>query len=343
MLIHGALAAAQTGTSQGVTSAIPQPQVPLLPAPPQLAASSYLLLDANTGTVIVEQNADQQLPPASLTKIMTGYLVFSELAKDRISEDDLVPISVKAWQMGGSRMFVREGTHVPLEALLRGVIVQSGNDASVALSEYIAGDETAFVTLMNQQAKLLGMNYSNFQNATGWPEEGHLTTARDMAILARALIHNFPEQYKIYAEKEYSYNGITQSNRNGLLWRDQNVDGIKTGHTEEAGYCLVASAERDGMRLISVVMGAKSTRGREQETQKLLAYGFRYYTTSTLYRAGEEISRSKVWAGKAGEFSLALEQDLSVTIPRGQRDSLQAKIEIDKEIIAPVEQGRVYG
>lgn len=315
----------------------------LLPAPPQLAASSYLLLDATTGKVIVEQGADQQLPPASLTKIMTGYLVSSELAKGSITMDDMVPVSVSAWKMGGSRMFIREGTQVRLEDLLRGVIVQSGNDASVALAEFIAGDETAFAMLMNQQAKLLGMNYSNFENATGWPAEGHVTTARDMAILARALVREFPEHYKIYAEKEFTYNGITQPNRNGLLWRDQNVDGIKTGHTEEAGYCLVASAERDGMRLISVVMGAKSSRGREQETQKLLAYGFRYYETHRLYEAGEQVSGGKVWAGEMDSFPLVLQQDLTVTIPRGQRDALQADLAVDREIIAPVQQGKVYG
>ncbi|MBT8139953.1 MAG: D-alanyl-D-alanine carboxypeptidase [Gammaproteobacteria bacterium] len=315
----------------------------LLPAPPQLAASSYLLLDAHTGKVIVEQGADQQLPPASLTKIMTAYIVSSELEKGSITHDDMVPISVKAWKMGGSRMFVREGTQVRLEDLLRGVIVQSGNDASVALAEYIAGDEQAFAMLMNQQAALLGMRYSNFLNATGWPAEGHLTTARDMAALARALVRNFPAHYKIYAEKEFSYNGITQANRNGLLWRDQSVDGIKTGHTEEAGFCLVASAKRDDMRLVSVVMGAKSARAREQETQKLLAYGFRYYQTHTLYTAGEEISSSKVWAGKAKTFPLVLSEDLSVTIPRGQRDALQAKIAVDKEVVAPVEEGTVYG
>ncbi|MBT8151830.1 MAG: D-alanyl-D-alanine carboxypeptidase [Gammaproteobacteria bacterium] len=315
----------------------------LLPAPPQLAASSYLLLDAHTGKVIVEQGADQQLPPASLTKIMTAYIVSSELEKGSITHDDMVPISVKAWKMGGSRMFVREGTQVRLEDLLRGVIVQSGNDASVALAEYIAGDEQAFAMLMNQQAALLGMRYSNFLNATGWPAEGHLTTARDLAALARALVRNFPAHYKIYAEKEFSYNGITQANRNGLLWRDQSVDGIKTGHTEEAGFCLVASAKRDDMRLVSVVMGAKSARAREQETQKLLAYGFRYYQTHTLYTAGEEISSSKVWAGKAKTFPLVLSEDLSVTIPRGQRDALQAKIAVDKEVVAPVEEGTVYG
>ncbi len=318
-------------------------RLPLMPAPPQLAASSYLLLDANSGKIIVEFNANQPVPPASLTKIMTSYIVESELGKGSVTPDDEVPISVKAWKMGGSRMFVREGTTVNLMDLLRGVIIQSGNDATVALAEYIAGDEAAFADMMNNQAAALGMKHSYFKNATGWPDEGHVSTARDMAILARALISDFPQHYSIYAEKEFSYNNITQSNRNGLLWRDQNVDGIKTGHTEEAGYCLVASAKRDDMRLISVVMGAKSSRGREQETQKLLAYGFRYYETHSLYESGEEISAARVWGGKGKTFSLVLNDPLTITIPRGRRDDIQASVEIDREIIAPVQKGQVYG
>lgn len=329
---------ASYATAQGVASS-----VPLMPSPPQLAASSYLLIDAETGKIIVEHNADKQLPPASLTKIMTGYIVSSELGKGNIQMQDSVPISIKAWKMGGSRMFIREGTDVSLEDLLRGVIIQSGNDASVALAEYIAGDEAAFADLMNQQAQLLGMTHSHFKNATGWPAEGHLTTARDMSVLARALVRNFPEHYSLYAEKEFTYNNITQSNRNGLLWRDQDVDGIKTGHTEEAGYCLVASAKRDDMRLISVVMGARSMRGREQETQKLLAYGFRYYRTHTIYQAGEVINTSRIWAGQEDQIELVLEDALTVTIPRGQRDALKASIKVDKEITAPVDAGAVYG
>lgn len=316
---------------------------PLMPAPPQLTASSYLLVDAHSGKVIVEKNADQPLPPASLTKIMSGYLVSSELAKGSIKEDDSVPVSVKAWKMGGSRMFIREGTEVPLIDLLRGVIIQSGNDATVALAEYIAGDEAAFADMMNQTAQQLGMTHSYFKNSTGWPAEGHVSTARDMSLLAKALIRNFPEHYELYSEKEFTYNNIPQSNRNGLLWRDQDVDGIKTGHTEEAGYCLVASAKRNDMRLISVVMGTNSTRAREQETQKLLAYGFRYYETHSLYTSDEEISAARVWAGEEETFSLVLNEPMIVTIPRGRRDDLQASVEIDREITAPVNAGDVYG
>lgn len=316
---------------------------PLMPAPPQLTATSYLLVDAHSGKVIVEKNADQPLPPASLTKIMSGYLVSSELAKGSIKENDSVPVSVKAWKMGGSRMFIREGTEVPLIDLLRGVIIQSGNDATVALAEYIAGDESAFADMMNQKAQQLGMTHTYFKNSTGWPAEGHVSTARDMSVLAKALIRNFPEHYELYSEKEFTYNDIPQSNRNGLLWRDQNVDGIKTGHTEEAGYCLVASAKRNDMRLISVVMGTKSTRAREQETQKLLAYGFRYYETHSLYNSDEEISAARVWAGEDKTFSLVLNEPMIVTIPRGRRDDLQASVEIDREILAPVNAGDVYG
>jgi len=318
-------------------------RLPLMPAPPQLTASSYLLIDARSGKVIVENNADQPLPPASLTKIMSGYIVSSELEKGSVKPDDSVPVSVKAWKMGGSRMFIREGTEVNLMDLLRGVIIQSGNDATVALAEYIAGDEAAFADMMNQQAQQLGMTHSHFKNATGWPAEGHVSTARDMSILARALIERFPEHYALYSEKEFAFNNITQSNRNGLLWRDQNVDGIKTGHTEEAGYCLVASANRNNMRLISVVMGTKSSRSREQETQKLLAYGFRYYETHALYASGEEISGARVWAGKDKTFSLVLNEPLTVTIPRGRKDDLQASVEVDREILAPVQAGDIYG
>jgi len=315
----------------------------LMPAPPQLAASSYLLVDADSGTVIVEHNADQQLPPASLTKIMTSYIVSSELHKGNVSFSDNVPVSVKAWKMGGSRMFIKEGTDVLLEDLLRGVIVQSGNDASVALAEYIAGDEATFAAMMNQQAFSLGMLNTHFVNATGWPADGHVSTARDLSLLANALINDFPEHYAIYSEKEFTFNAITQPNRNGLLWRDQNVDGIKTGHTEEAGYCLVSSAKRDEMRLITVVMGTKSSRSREQETQKLLSYGFRYYQTFALYDAGQAVEQTRVWGGDDKQFELALEEPLIVTIPRGEKDNLEAVMEVDQELVAPIRQGEVYG
>jgi len=231
-----------------VMGSIAQAKV-LIPAPPDLAASAWILLDANTGKVLVEHNADEQVPPASLTKMMTSYIVSADIHNGKVKETDMVPISVTAWQMGGSKMFVKEGTQVPLIDLLRGVIIQSGNDASVALAEYLAGSESAFADVMNQQAELLGMKNSHFLNATGWPAEGHLTTARDMSLLARALIQDYPEHYSIYSEKYFEYNGIKQPNRNRLLWRDTTVDGLKTGHTEAAGYCwwLLRSAMACGL------------------------------------------------------------------------------------------------
>ena len=329
--------------SFSVSSSLAKSLPALIPSPPQLAASSYLLVDANSGKVIVESNADHRLPPASLTKMMTGYIASSEIKKQTISAEDMVPISVKAWRMKGSKMFIREGTSVPVRELLKGVIIQSGNDASVALAEFIAGDEMAFSEIMNQQAQLLGMTQTEFKNSTGWPAEGHLTTARDMAIIAARLIKDFPDHYALYSQKEFTYNDITQLNRNGLLWRDASVDGLKTGWTEEAGYCLVASAQKNGMRLVSVVMGAKSERAREQETQKLLSYGFRYYETHTLYEMGQVVNSSQLWAGLEKYFDLVVEDDIFLTIPRGERDLLEVSIEVDKNIVAPVIAGQSYG
>lgn len=309
----------------------------LIPAPPQLAASAWILLDANTGKVLVEHNADEQLPPASLTKMMTSYIVANELHSNKVTEQDQVPISVAAWNMGGSKMFVREGTSVSLIDLLRGVIIQSGNDASVALAEYLAGSEGAFADVMNQQATLLGMTNTTYHNATGWPAEGHLTTARDLSLLARALIQDYPSHYGIYSEKYFEYNGINQPNRNRLLWRDSSVDGLKTGHTEEAGYCLVASAVRKGMRLVSVVMGTRSESARAQESQKLLAYGFRYYETGKVYSAGDVIQENTpVWYGKENSVNLIVPEDVYVTIPRGAIEDLDAKILVDDIIKAPL-------
>lgn len=314
-----------------------------VPSAPQLAASSYLLIDANSGKVLVEYQADQQLPPASLTKIMTAYIAFSELERGSISEEDSVPISVKAWKMGGSKMFIREGTQVKFGDLLKGMIIQSGNDASVAIAEHIAGSEEGFSELMNQQASLLGMRGTYFRNSTGWPAENHLSTARDLSSLALALISDFSKYYWLYSEKEYTYNDITQANRNGLLWSDKSADGIKTGYTDEAKYCLVASAERDGMRLISVVMGTKNSKAREQETQKLFTYGFRYFETHQVYEQGANLTEAKVWGGKEGTLRLTLEQPLILTIPRGKQGELDAVMEIDNEIVAPVEAGGSYG
>ncbi|WP_345420364.1 D-alanyl-D-alanine carboxypeptidase family protein [Halioxenophilus aromaticivorans] len=320
----------------------------IIPAPPQLAATSYLLVDAATGKVLVEHNANEPLPPASLTKMMTSYIVSNEIHEGHINGSDMVPISVKAWRMGGSKMFIREGTQVPVNELLRGVIIQSGNDASVALAEYVGGSEGAFAEIMNQQAQVLGMYNSQFKNATGWPAEGHYTTAFDLSLLARALINDFPEHYSIYAEREFAYGApgeevITQSNRNRLLFRDKSVDGIKTGHTEAAGYCLVASAVRDNMRLISVVMGTRTEAARADESQKLLAYGFRYFQTTTALDGGTELASQRVWGGKADQISLGVPDDIQLTIPRGSADKIKIETLLEKDTKAPIEQYQPLG
>lgn len=324
-------------------ASVTQAKQVLIPAAPQLAASGYLLIDANTGKVLVENNAAEQLPPASLTKLMTAYIVANELDRGNLQQDNMVEISVKAWRMGGSKMFVREGTKVKLIDLLRGVIIQSGNDASVALAEHIAGSEGAFVDIMNQQAALLGMNDTHFENSTGWPADGHLTTAHDLSLLARAIINDHPEFYKLYSEKYFRYNGINQPNRNKLLFRDKTVDGMKTGHTEEAGYCLVSSARKNGMRLIAVVMGTRSEEARAAESQKLLSYGFRYFQTHQLYSAGDVLSSPKVWAGMEEKVELGITEDIFLTIPRGAQDSLEASLHIDDVIKAPIAQGLELG
>ncbi|MCX2781711.1 D-alanyl-D-alanine carboxypeptidase [Microbulbifer thermotolerans] len=315
----------------------------LIPAPPQLAAEAYLLLDAHTGQVLVEHNADKQVPPASLTKMMTAYIVSDEIEKGTIKEEDMVRISEKAWRKGGSKMFVKVGDRVPVIDLLRGVIVQSGNDASIALAEHVSGSEEVFAEVMNQQAELLGMKDTHFVNATGWPAEGHLTTARDLGILARALVADHPAHYKIYSEKYFSYAGINQPNRNRLLWRDPAVDGIKTGHTEEAGYCLVASAVKRGMRLIAVVLGTDSDEKRASETQKLLAYGFRYFQTHKVYSKDEVLQTERVWGGKESQVGISVEEDVFVTIPRGGEEDIKADLIIDGELEAPLSKGQPLG
>ena len=315
----------------------------IIPAAPQIGAESYLLIDAATGDVLASENARMRLPPASLTKIMTSYIIADEIEQGRITQDDRVPISVKAWRMEGSRMFIREGTEVSVADLLRGIVIQSGNDASVAMAEYIAGDEEAFAGLMTQTAKSLGMNNTNFMNATGLPDEMHYTTAEDLAILTRALINRFPEHYAIYSEKYFSYNDIRQANRNALLWRDDSVDGVKTGHTQAAGYCLVASAMENDTRLISVVMGARDERTRAAESQKLLNYGFRYYETVNLYAAGSSLKRVRVWSGLHESLEVGLDDAITLTIPRGGRDQLKAEINLQDVIEAPIERGQTLG
>lgn len=320
----------------------------IIPSPPQVAAKSYLLIDVNTGKVLVEGDADLPLAPASLTKMMTSYIVSEEIAAGRLKEDDLVTISDDAWRRGGSAsgsstMFLEPRTKVSVIDLMRGVIIQSGNDASIALAQHIAGSEDAFADIMNQQAALLGMTNTTFKNATGWPAEGHITTARDLALLSKALINDHPDHYNLYAEKYFSYNGFNQPNRNKLLFSDPDVDGIKTGHTDDAGYCLVSSKHSNGMRLVAVVMGARSEASRATESQKLLSYGFRYYQTHQLYTNADSLSTQRVWGGTVEEINLGVGNSLYLTIPRGAQDNIKATLHIDETIKAPIKKGQELG
>lgn len=314
-----------------------------IPAMPQLAAKSYVLMDATSGQVLVEHNGDERLPPASLTKLMTAYIATKEIQNEQITEQDMVTVSEKAWRTGGSRMFIDVGKQVSVDDLLHGIIIQSGNDASVAIAEHIAGSEEAFSSMMNAAAVRLQLDNTHFRNATGLPAEGHYSTAYDMAKLARAIIFEDPEHYEIYAQKEFLWNGIKQPNRNLLLWRDKTVDGLKTGHTDEAGYCLVASAVRDDMRLISVVFGASSEAARAAETQKLLTYGFRFFETKTFYQKGVELAESKVWKGEESKVKVGLAEDLTLTLPRGQVQKIAATMVLDESVIAPVTAGESLG
>ena len=321
----------------------------LIPAAPQLAAKSWVLIDAETGHVIVENNADLQLPPASLVKMMTTYIVSNEIAEGRVKKSDMVLISDNAWEKGGAKtdgstMFLSPRTRVSVSDLMRGVIIQSGNDASIALAEHISGDEDAFTDSMNQQAALMGMTGTEYFNSTGLPYEGMVSTARDLSVLARAIIQEHPDHYSIYAEKYFKHNNINQPNRNRLLWRDSSVDGLKTGHTEEAGYCLVASAKRKDMRLISVVMGANSDKTRASQSQKLLSYGFRYFNTKTIYAVGDIIKENaKVWYGKDEFLNLTISDDVTLTLARGAEKKLEANILIDEQLKAPIVIGQELG
>ena len=314
-----------------------------VPAPPKLAAKSFLLVDFNSGRVIAEKNINKKVEPASITKMMTAYVVYKEIESGRLALDEEVTISKKAWKMKGSKMFVEVGKKVSVEDLLMGLIIQSGNDATVALAEHIAGSESTFADYMNQYAQQLGMMDTNFVNSTGWPNKNHVTTAADLVKLATALIKEFPDHYEWYKEKEYTYNGIRQYNRNKLLWRDKSVDGIKTGHTESAGFCLVSSAVRNDMRLIAVVLGTKSEKARSDVSQSLLSYGFRFYESNKLYGAGESLNTARIWKGETEQLNLGLEQDLFVTIPRGQYKKLDAVMDVNTSIEAPVQKGQQLG
>lgn len=315
----------------------------LVPSPPRISATGHVLMDFHSGQILSSDNVEKPLEPASLTKLMTAYAVFDELKRGNISLDDEVRVSEKAWRMKGSRMFIEVGETVSVEQLLKGMIIQSGNDASVALAEYVAGSEDAFAALMNAHAEKLGLDGTHFVNSTGMPVENHYTTAIDMAKLAAALIHEFPDYYHWYSEKQYTYNEITQSNRNLLLFRDDSVDGLKTGHTEAAGYCLVSSAKRDNMRLIAVVMGTDSEKARAQESQKLLNYGFRFYETHKLYDANQALKQARIWKGELEELPVGLAETLHVTVPRGQYNELKASMRVGKTLTAPIGSGQRLG
>ncbi len=315
-------------------------QVMPAPAPPIIGAKSYLVVDSKTGHELASLNPDTPLAPASLTKIMTTYVVFKALEEGQVQLEDEVTISEKAWRTEGSRMFIEVGTRVSVQDLLMGMIVQSGNDASVALAEHIAGTEAVFAELMNQYAANLGMHSSHFANATGLPAEGHTTTARDLATLARAMVEDYPDYYAWHAVKEYTYNGIKQNNRNSLLWRDGSVDGIKTGHTEAAGYCLVSSASRDNMRIVAVVLGTASNKARTDGSQALLNYGFRFFETRLLYKAGEEVTSARVWKSAKEQSRLGVLEDLYITIRRGAYDKLESTLDIPTIVEAPIAAGQ---
>ena len=315
----------------------------IVPAAPTLAAKAWVLTDHNSGRVLAEHNSQQRVEPASLTKMMTAYVVLYEMRNGSIRGDDQVRISEKAWRMKGSRMFIEVNSLVSVDELLKGMIIQSGNDATVALAEHTAGTEGAFVELMNQHARALGMTGTHFTNSTGWPDAEHYTTPHDLALLSQALIRDFPEHYSWYKVKEYTYNNIRQFNRNRLLWQDERVDGIKTGHTESAGYCLVASAQEDDMRLISVVLGTDSENSRAATSRKLLNYGFRFYETFLLHKAAEPLQNMRIWKGAQETVPLGLQHDLYITIPRGQRNKVKANMTVETMLVAPAKKGQAYG
>ncbi len=315
----------------------------IVPAPPSLDVASYILMDFHSGAVIARKNADASAAPASITKLMTAYLVYEALTEGVIKLDDKVKVSEHAWKTGGSRMFIEVGSQVRVEDLLMGMVVQSGNDASTALAEHVAGSESAFVDMMNKKAAALNMASSSFANATGLPAPSHHMTAHDIALLSRAMIRDFPDHYKMYSIKEFAYNNIKQYNRNSLLWRDNSVDGLKTGHTDDAGYCLAASAERDDMRLVSVILGSESEKQRSLEAMRLLDYGFRFFTTRRLYQAMQPMYEVRVWGGDPKQLQLGVREDFYVTVPRGTQKKLEIESHVIEEIDAPVSRMQSLG
>ena len=316
-----------------------------VPNAPELNLKSYMLLEPNTNTVIAESNSDGFVEPASMTKVMTAYVVADQIKNDLISIDDKVLISEKAWKMGGSKMFIEVGKRVSILDLLKGIIIQSGNDAAVAIAEYVGGTEDGFVDLMNSYAGSLGMSNTNFTNSTGLPSDQHLTSAKDLAILTSNFITKFPDIYALFKEKEFEYGGITGNkyNRNKLLWRDETADGVKTGHTSSAGYCLIGSAKRSNMRLITVVAGSDSANNSFSDTQRLLEYGFRFYATQKYFDANKEYTTVKVWGGKIDNLSLGVEEDISITLPRTNFKGIKVNYNAKNNIQAPITKGQKLG
>jgi D-alanyl-D-alanine carboxypeptidase (penicillin-binding protein 5/6) len=325
-----------------VVSALRAEPLPV-PKAPSIGAKAFILQDFDSGRIIAEQDADKPVEPASITKLMTAYAIFKEMRAGKITLSDMVTISEKAWRTPGSRMFVEVGKQVSVEDLMQGMIVQSGNDATVALAEYVAGTEDSFAALMNRYAAALGLKGSHFVNSTGLPDPQHYMTAHDIALVAAAIIREFPEYYHWYSQKKFTYNDITQYNRNKLLWRDESVDGMKTGHTDSAGYCLVTSAKKDDMRLISVVLGTDNEKARADASQALLNYGFRFYETHKLYDAGKQLATARVWKGESETVSLGLDSPLYATVPRGQYKALAASMTINNRIMAPVSNDETLG
>lgn len=337
LILFSSLSVANTQPTVQPTPDLNNIAIPtVVPSPPSIAGSAYLLMDFNSGNVLAQNNVDARVEPASLTKIMTGFVVINELKNGKMSLDDLVNISEKAWKTPGSKMFIEVGKKVSVRDLIKGMVIQSGNDASVALAEHIAGSEETFAQLMNKYAKTMGMNNTNFVNATGLPDPQHYTTAHDLGILTKTLISKHPEEYKWYSERSFTFNGITQHNRNRMLWQDPSVDGLKTGHTDSAGYCLVTSAKREETRLITVVLGTSSSEQRVEESQKLLNYGFRFFETHKLYSANQRLNEAKVWEGTQSTVGVGLAEDLFVTVPTGQYKNLKIETAINADITAPL-------
>jgi D-alanyl-D-alanine carboxypeptidase (penicillin-binding protein 5/6) len=347
-LLCASISHAQPTPAPVARPATPAPTAAPTPPPPTLDARSWVLMDYATGQILLDGNADERVEPASITKIMTSYVVSAEMEHGKIHLEDPVTITENAWRSGGagtdgSTSFLELNSQVPLKELLYGMIIQSGNDAAIALAEHTAGSESLFADLMNQYASRLGMSGTHYVDASGLPNDNHYTTARDVAVLSRALIHDYPAEYEIYKVKEFEWNGIKQHNRNPLLWRDSSVDGIKTGHTQNAGFCLATSAKRGDQRLIAVVMGAKSEKARADANQELLSYGFRFFETHGLYEISKPLATPELWKGDAPTVALGVSEDVMVTLPRGRYADLKASMDLPAYLIAPLEKGQQVG